>query len=262
LVALANRILAQAKRLMDDPGYEGEDWELQRLVRTLAMRSITVERMATSGPESLVQEGRGFRGHPEHGQANEDPLATHRAHVDVIAFLTIGDMVLDDLSTVLLKRWKRPVGDIPWRSLMKEVDRRVEAGTVGPEKTAARYIDVLLREARNRVVAHWRHGHTLNLEWQTDDSLRVVLIDPRGLAVALEILRRIDETLPVPSHAESFADLRDSLIAFAPEMDARQREDLASAFHHGGYEVFPPDRIVGNVLELVGLIRTAHAGRA
>ena len=44
LLALAKRILAAAEKLMDDPGYIGEDWELQRLVRTLAMWSIAVDR--------------------------------------------------------------------------------------------------------------------------------------------------------------------------------------------------------------------------
>jgi hypothetical protein len=251
LLALAKRILAAAEKLMDDPGYIGEDWELQRLVRTLAMWSIAVERMAASGPESLVHRERSFRNHPDHARAAEDPLATHRAHLDVIAFLTVGDMVLDDLASIILKRWKLTAGSNPWLTFTRTVDERVKNGTAGPEQTPTRYLDVLLRTARDRLVAHWRQGHTLNFGWQMDGSLHIDLIDPRGQGKALDILRCVNASLPLPTRDTSFDDLRDWAIAMAPEMDASQRDQLAEAFKHAGYGLFPPDRIVGDVLELV-----------
>jgi hypothetical protein len=254
LTALASRILVRAEMLIDDPGHKGKDWELQRLVRNFLMWSITVERMATSGPKSQAEVERGFRGHAQAGHVADDRLATHRAHLDVIAFLTVGDMVLDDLAAVILKRWKLTAGSNPWLTFTRTVDERVKNGTAGPEQAPTRYLDVLLRTARDRVVAHWRQGHTLNFGWQMDGSLHIDLIDPRGQGKALDILRRVNASLPLPSRDTSFDDLRDWAIAMAPEMDASQRDQLAEAFKHAGYGLFPPDRIVGDVLQLVDLI--------
>lgn len=87
LEAIARSVEDTAAAFTDMPGFAGEDLSLQRLVDSLAMWSVTIGRMASSGPESELSSARRFRDHPEHDRRDDDPLARLRGHVDVIAYL-------------------------------------------------------------------------------------------------------------------------------------------------------------------------------
>jgi hypothetical protein len=82
--------------LTELPGFAGKDWSLQKVADSLAMWSVAIRRMATSGPESELRSARRFSDHPKHDRVGEDPLVRHRAHLDVIAYPTSGDITLWD----------------------------------------------------------------------------------------------------------------------------------------------------------------------
>ncbi len=52
-----------------------------------------------------------FEEHPDHDRAGEDAIVEFGALGDVIAFLTIGDLVLGSIATLFLGRWVREFDD-------------------------------------------------------------------------------------------------------------------------------------------------------
>jgi hypothetical protein len=256
LQQLAQTVEDAAARLTDEPGYAGTDWSLQRLVRSLGMWSISIRRLSESGPAARLNVERRFVDHPEHERRSEDPLAGHRAHLDVIAYLTAGDMVLDDLAALLLERRHKSVTDLPWRGYMGHVDGT--AGFVNGKKEVAdaRYLDLLLREARNRLVAHRQRKHITNFAWQMDGSMQLVVVASDEREAAMDLLAQVNGEMPVPTRTADFDELRDWVIAFAPYLDASQRKRVGDAFRLAGYEMFQPGRIVEHVLGLVDQVAT------
>jgi hypothetical protein len=255
LVGLAQRIEARARELAGYPGFRGNDWSLHRLVRTLAMWSVTVDRMATSGPTSYLAAARQFPDHPEHNLVDKNPLASHRAHVDLVSFLTVGDMVGDDLAALLLERWGLLIPDVPWRGFMAEVDRRADAGERGAPVAPARYLDLILREARHRVVAHRARRHTVNFSWESDGTLQAILIATRGREHAIQILQEVNAQLRVPSRGvDDYLGLVEWVLTCAPTLSADQRKQVGRAFKLAGYDTYPAKRIIDEVLALVGVI--------
>ena len=123
LDALASDLAAEAGRLSGLPGV-AEDYDLGRLIRSLFMWSLAVGSTAESGPASLRSVSRLFRDHPEHGLPDPDQLASHRALLDVVSFPTVGDMVLDDLSAMLLTRWHRPSLEAGMKTILRLLAQR------------------------------------------------------------------------------------------------------------------------------------------
>jgi len=224
------------------------------LVRTLTVWALAIRRMAASGPVAERAGLRYFADDPEHNLRTEDQFDDHRAHLDVISYVTVGDMVLDDLAALMLARDREAVGDIPWNGYMAQVDRRAGTALERPgETTHARYLDLLLRAARHRLVAHRLRRHITDFAWQADGSLQIVVVGTRRPAVAGRLLREVNTTLPVPCGYEG-SDLRDWVIAFAPSLDRAQRDKVTRSFSFAGYEMFPPERVVEHVLGLLALV--------
>jgi len=260
VLALADRLEATARHLVGLPGAD-EDWSLLRLARSLVMWSITVRRMAESGPASRLTAERSFPDHPEHGRSGEDPLAGHRAHVDAISFVMVGDLVLDDFAALSLEREALPAGDVPWRGLMRRLDDAAEQGEEDPRIRPARELDLILREARNRLVAHRRRSHKLIFGWQPDNTIQIELADPKAQARALTILRDLNSGLPVPmSGLHDYAETRDWILAFAGALGGADRKRISDAFRLAGFEAYSPERIVERVLALVATLEVAQEG--
>ena len=248
----ASRVFAQADAMRSWPGYADEDWTLQRVVRTLAMWSVCIERMAESGPAILRSEERQFRDHPEFGQG--DPLADIKAQVDVIAYVTVGDMLLQELATLLAERapfeMRDPPG--PWACLMSYLDG---GGGSTDMRAAARWLDLVLVNARHRVAAHWRKGHTLNFAWQMDGTVQVVLVDPTGRKEASRILWHVltETRIPLRPADDDFQGLREMVFGCASLLDKGQRKRVQRALELSGFETYPIRSVVDDVLKLVAL---------
>ncbi len=248
----ASRVFAQADAMRSWPGYADEDWTLQRVVRTLAMWSVCIERMAESGPAFLRSEERQFRDHPEFGQG--DPLADIKAQVDVIAYVTVGDMLLQELATLLAERapfeMRGPPG--PWVCLMSYLDG---GGGSTDMRAAARWLDLVLVNARHRIAAHWRKGHTLNFTWQMDGTVQVVLVDPTGRKEASRILWQVLKEIPIPLRPadDDFQGLREMVFGCASLLDKGQRKRVQRALELSGFETYPIRSVVDDVLKLLAL---------
>ncbi|MGH9419844.1 MAG: hypothetical protein ACRD3J_07725 [Thermoanaerobaculia bacterium] len=190
---IAAGIEAESARLIDLPGFDN-DFDLGRVARSLWVWSIAVHRMAESGPASFRSVERGFRDHPLHGEPDPDPLASHRALLDSVSYLTVGDMVLDDFAAMQLARWDLEFGDIPWRTFTRQLDSGDRRGT--GQRPIARFLDLALREARARIVAHRRRRHLPSTTWAPDGWFDITMLglDDRGEAVEglRGVLREVD----------------------------------------------------------------------
>ena len=132
-------------------------------------------------------------------------MADLYAHQDVITFLAIGDMVLDNLATEILAERRLPRGRVPWASLMYALDCPPPRGfEPDPIKAPARRLDLLLREARHRLVAHRVRGYLI-LSWEHDGSLSGVEARNSGTAARLGRSRGRGSALP-SGHARAAAD--------------------------------------------------------
>ncbi|MHB8459843.1 MAG: hypothetical protein ACYDB6_07220 [Candidatus Limnocylindrales bacterium] len=214
--------------------------------------------MADSGPASLRSVSRGFRDHPEHGQPDPDPLATHRALLDVVSFLTVGDMVLDDLAAMFLARWPPRPGrsKVPWRLFMDVLD---DTGPALDEiRGLGRYLDLVLREARARIVAHRSRRHAMSSGWAPDGSFRVsmVSLDDRSGAES-ELARILQQVGRGPGYLADYDTLADYVIEAAPFLQSDLRFRAVKAFKKGGYSVYEPLAIVAAVLRLTATVREA-----
>jgi len=245
-------VFAQADAMHSWPGYTDDDWTLQRVVRTLAMWAVCIERMAESGPAFLRSEERQFRHHPEFGQG--DPLADIKAQIDVVAYLTVGDMLLQEIATLLAERAPFPMTDPPgpWVCLMNYFDSVKGRANM---RAAARWLDLVLVNARHRVAAHWRKGHTLNFTWQMDETVQVVLIDPTGQKEASRILWQVLKEIPTPLRPaeDDFQGLREMVFGCASLLDKGQRRRVQRALELSGFETYPISTVVDDVLKLVTL---------
>lgn len=226
------------------------------------MWSITLRRMAGSGPASLIAAERAFPDHPEHQRADEDALATHRAHVDVIVFVTVGDMVLDDLAGLVLEREKADASDVPWREFMTRLDQAASRGQNDARLGPARELDLRLREARNRLVAHRDRRQALVFAWQPDNTIQVTLVDPNAVAEALAILAEVNSRLRLPLRGtHDYHAMLDWVIAFARELGAHDRKQVKDALRLAGFETYSPERIVEEVLALATSVLGTNVGR-
>jgi hypothetical protein len=257
LLDLAHQAETELDRLIALPGFD-HDYDLGRVARSLGLWSISIARLAESGPASLRSTERRFRGHPEFGQADPDPMASHRALLDVVGFLSVGDMLLDDWAALQLARWSLGTGDIPWRTLTK----RIDSGDLRGKglRYPIRYLDLVLREARARIVAHRRRRHVLSNTWTTNGAYQVNMLgmDERGFAEA-ELAAVLAEAGAPATPGVGFFSLADSVVEVAAVLDGAQRKRVVDAFAEGGYSATDPAQIVPALL--TGLTATITDAR-
>lgn len=265
LIALADR-LENAARDIAREARDPFDRGLRRVAESLAMLSIAVRRMSESGPRAHLESLRqAFPEHYEDSPGEQDPLAGHRARLDVISFLAVGDMVLDDAATMVLERDRVAPGDYPWRTYM----RRIDAAALDPPAPmvrAARQLDLMLREARHRLVAHRLAHHVSMFAWASDGTQEVDLVNPDGVEPAYRLLIEVTERLGIAhsppeevTPTEYYALLR-PILSRAGELDEESRSVIRRAFREAGYGFAAA---VGIVDTLLALVREARAhGRA
>lgn len=242
-----------AARQFLDRARGNEDWRLSHLGDTLAMLTVAVRNVAVSGPRS--HQAALERMFPEEypDRPNEpDPLVQQRAHADVISFLAIGDMALADIAALVLEREGLPANDNPWPRMMDLVDCLAEAEPRGALVNPARELDLTLREARHRLVAHRLHAQAYMFTWERD-AFSITLVDPAGLRQAYELLKRANERVRLPAPAPSdytyseYSHLRDWVLGQARHLDAEGRRLVRQAFRAGAYDLHHPVK-VGNAL--------------
>lgn len=257
LVGLADRLESAAREAAQE-GLDQPDRDLRRVGGSLAMLSIAVRRMSESGPRAHGQSLRhAFPEHFEQSSGEVDALTGHRAHLDVISFLAVGDMVLDDVATLVLGRDDVPAGDYPWRTYMGRIDVAATTDLTSPIVRSARTLDLLLREARNRLVAHRLAHHVPMFAWASDGTQEVDLVDPAGVVKAygllVDVAGRIGIAHPVVEEVtpSDYYPLLRRIIARAGELDGESRGIVRRAFKEAGYGFAAPARIVDAVMALV-----------
>lgn len=255
LVALASRV-EDAARDAARSAAEPFDRDLRRVSDSLAMWSIALRRMAESGPRAhLVGLQDTF---PEHypDPIAVEPLAGHAARLDVVAFLAVGDMVLDDLAKLILNRDQQAVGEVPWRTLMRRLDAGGSGGSASMVR-AARALDLILREGRTRLVAHRLVDHVSLYAWASDGTQEVDLVNPDGVGRAYEHLVDVADRVGIahdtPAKVEpgDYYTILRRILARAGELDDEHRNLVKRAFREAGYTFGKPARIVDAVLALV-----------
>jgi hypothetical protein len=111
IVALKDRVVEQAGRLFA-AGREVDDHDLMALAEDLYAWAVTLERMALTSPTYHEALGRAFEDHPRHDEPITDRLIPHRAQADLLAFLGIGDLVLNRIGRLSMPSAPPGVGNL------------------------------------------------------------------------------------------------------------------------------------------------------
>jgi len=267
-MALATRMEEVARALVGE-SRQTEEWLLGHVGETLAMLTIALRNAAHSGPQSQFEQLR--RLFPDE-YANGDwpdaePLITHRARLDMVAFLTVGDMVLSDVAALVLARTMTADGEPSWRNYMRLLDGMADDDPPSPQVRPARVLDVTLREARHRLVAHRLVTQgSLSTHDLRDNTLTPIVVDPGGLEGAYPYLVSANERLNVPFRAaatyshSAWSQLVDWLVNFAGDLDQEGRDLMRNAFRRGAYELPPMSTMGEAILVLVGAAREFPRG--
>lgn len=262
LVKLAERVVNVARELKRHAGATKE-WPADHLGTSLAMFSLAVRNVADSGPRSHRDGLRALfaADYPTPPEEPPDPMGWYRAYLDWVAFLSVGDMVLLDAAALALHRADEPPTDNSWGPLMDRLDAQVAAGESPPMARPARQLDVVLRMARNRLVAHRTPGHGGLNQWDHhDSSFQPSLVNPRELPAAYRHLAEANATLPVPVRVVeapdygNYADLWERIVTFAGHLDRPARRAVRQATQLYGYDSWPATSTVEAVLALVAAI--------
>lgn len=261
LVDLAKQVREAALALTADASRR-DNFRHWHLSHGLVLWSVTIDRLAESGPASHRETERRFPDDPEHHLAGQDLLASHRSEVDLLAFLTVGgDLVLNDLARLFLGIDAPKNRDkLPWNTWLARLDDAASHSkrkAPDPRLIHARRLDLILREARNRVV-HRLETHLESRSW--DDATKApllhtdVLDDPDANTLAFAYLACASMELPIPLHYNAdMHTLRDNVIARAGQLPSEARGWVREAFVLAGFDTSAPTEIVPDVLALVRL---------
>jgi hypothetical protein len=262
LADLAEKVRGAALALTSDASQQGNSrhW---RLFHSLVLWSVALDRLAESGPASHRETERRFSDDPEHHLAGQDQFASHRSEVDVLAFLTVGgDLVLNDLARLFLGKdaptnRERP----PWNTWVARLDNEAthsKRKAPDPRLTHARRLDLILREARNRVV-HRLETHLESRSW--DDATKApllhtdVLDDPDANTLAFAYLACANTELPTPLHDNAdLHTLRDYVLGRAGQLGGEARGWVREALALAGFDTSAPTEIVPDVVALVSVV--------
>jgi hypothetical protein len=231
---------------------------LSRLGASLETWSVCIERLAVSGPSHHLDTLQGFDDHPMHGQPR-DHRWRYRESADVLAFVGIGDLVLDDLARAILASRNRTAAHHTnaWWRLVVAAD---DPATPPPDHRRIRMLQVSLRDARHRMLAHRRVNHAEIVAWETDDSPTVTLVGldlGRRSRVAIAAL---NATLTPPFSDELVREPQrflEGAIGRAAVLSSDQLALLTAAMAETGYVSFPVATVVTDLLGLsAGLVDT------
>jgi len=258
-MAVAERLEAEARELGKETR-ETQEWRLGHVRDSLATLTVALRNAAHTGPQSHEDGLHSFfpDEYPGEPARERDPWLDYRAQLDVLAFLTVGDMVMYDVAALVLGRERRELPRDVWPAYMSLVDRELAAHEPqSPEVAPARVLDLTLREARHRLVAHRLVTQSALFTWDRDHIPTPVMVNPAGLPDAYGLLRDANARLLVPMHAPAgytyggWADLVDWIIRRAGDLDGQGRDLVRRAFRLGEYELPPVADLAESVLELV-----------
>lgn len=268
LVKLAERVEEMARGLKR-AAVPTEDWAGDRLGTALAMFSLAIRSVADSGPRSHAASLSTLFPKDTPKPAEPEPLIWYRAYMDWVTFLTIGDMALLDAAALALERANLPASDDPWRPFMALVDAEAAAGNGGSLVKPARQLDIVLREARNRLVAHRIPAHRGLNQWaRIDSSFQPSLVAPENLHEAYRHLVEANRSLRAPSRTVEapeygdYAILWERLVLSADQLGQKARAKVRQAVRLYGYDSWPATSIVEAVLKLVEAVLSTSAWSA
>lgn len=258
LIALAERLEAKAGELLKETR-ETEEWRLGHVGQSLAMLTVGVRNVADSGPRSHLASLQAI--FPDQYAAGDWPkperLRDQRALLDVVAVLSVGDMVLDDVAALVLGRERQVLGKYPWNQYMRLVDELARDEPPSREVKPARTLDLTLREARHRLVAHRLETQSAIFTYDRDNTLTPEMVNPAGMEEAYKLLRDANARLAVPLHKPEqydyghWAELVDWVVIAASSLDREGRDLVRRAFRAGSYAMVPVASIAESIVALV-----------
>lgn len=242
-------------------GRSVEDHQLMALAEDLNAWAVTLERMAVSSPSYHGALGRAFPDHPRHGEELDDRLVPARAQADLLAFIAIGDLALNRLGRLWMRALGSPLEkeEEGFAAFLEACDGPIEA----PIAHAARRLQVSLRSARNRLLAHVRPDHAEIRAWARDETPEVTLVGlapPGDLADAVATLRaqmKHDVATWLVDHPR---DYMAAVAANAPVMTSRELWALDRAMRIVGYVSLSIADTVRDVLNLARPLQPVPGG--
>lgn len=169
--------------------------------------------------------------------------------VDAFSILIFGDLLLQDFARVETAR--RGLDASTWAALVKHLDRHVSDAMT----PAARYLNVVLKSARDVVVAHTPHEQYPSASWgggSGDFSVGRVSASIEAMASAKMLLgEAVGRDIRDVDRWTTYADLSSLVIEEAPMMTFEQAGKAKRAFKKAGFHVPPTPDIVDWMLRLL-----------
>jgi hypothetical protein len=242
-------------------GRELEDHQLMALAQNLNAWAVTLERMAVSSPAYHGALGRSFEDHPRHGENLDDRLVPARAQADLLAFIAIGDLALNRLGRLWMRALGSPLDseEEGFAAFLHACDGEIDPSISRP----ARRLQVSLRSARNRLLAHVRPDHAEIRAWAGDETPEVTLVGlgpPTDITQAAAALRA---ELRHDLASWLIDDPRDyvaAVAASAPNLTSRELWALDRAMRTVGYVALSVSETVNDVVNLARPLHPVAGG--
>ena len=242
-------------------GRDVEDHQLMALAEDLNAWAVTLERMAVSSPSYHGALGRSFADHPRHDENLDDRLVPARAQADLLAFIAIGDLTLNRLGRLWMRALGTPLDreEEGFAAFLRACDGNIDLAASHP----ARRLQVSLRSARNRLLAHVRPDHAEIRAWARDETPDVTLVglappaDLEAAAVALKAeLGKGAATWSLDHPRDYIA----AVAANAPFLTSRELWALDRAMRTVGYVSLSVADTVRDVLSLAKPLQPVAGG--
>jgi len=247
--------IARALFAIDTEG-TGRDSEepTHELARAVAYWMVTLRRLATSGPVAWVAVDERFSGAKGPTRLPEGPgeivgqldaLHSFDDGVGVLGALAYAELVRRGIAP----KWA-PATSVPpmWQKFMEALDAAPDRMT-----GEARYLDVTLVAGRHRLGAH-RDPRAWDIPSFTnwgEVRLARVSVDASRRAAALDELRQVNASLPMPWSVDDYDHLLDLLVAIAPRLDRDARRGIERAYRLAGFDSQPIADIVSHGIRLL-----------
>jgi hypothetical protein len=241
--------VVQAAANLFSRGRDVEDHKIMAVAEDLYAWAVTLERMATSSPTYHGALGRTFKDHPRYGESLDDRLIPHRAQADLLGFLAIGDLVLNRLGRLWMRQLGAPVAseEEGFQALLRACDNDVNPAVSDP----VRRLQVSLRSARNRLLAHLRPDHAQIRGWAPDDTPHVTLVGLAGPADQQAAVGRLALELIAPPPAPLVREPHVEAVALrSTGLTSRELWALDRAMRTVGFVSLPVADVVRDVLRL------------
>lgn len=242
-------------------GQDVEDHKIMAVAEDLSAWAVTLERMATSSPTYHGALGRTFEDHPRYGESLDDRLIPHRAQADLLGFLAIGDLILNRLGRLWMRQLGAPLAsdEEGFQALLRACDDDVDSALSHP----VRRLQVSLRSARNRLLAHIRPDHAQIRAWAPDETPQVTLVGLAGPAEQQDAVARLNSELSAPPPEPLLRQPREYVEAVALRSAGLTSSELWAldrAMRTVGFVSLPVADVVRDVLRLAAPLQPIAGG--